>query len=327
MPIVEVSGNYGEVIQQLGLSGEFNNEPLKQVDYDSRIQQDLPRVCYFDEDIRTMKHRLADRSHLLQNQLLYNQGNLDGRFFSVSAYLTGAYRALQASALEEDKRKPGENLAFSYLDDSAQLCGLSIEYYNKSQFIITVIKGVTQPIDNRKVHYFTQPEFIPNEAGTKQNLPQNSLVNCVEKAINSKKVNGLLKGIITEDDYLLEQPFLELKGRFSADKNIEEKGSFFQRNAGNLILAGIAFLGVVAVLLTLTGVLAPVGLGLGIIAIAGAVVLGAFSTHEPKRESESSRETDVTHHDRIPEFQASAAKTPNVERTTETPVQGNKPGM
>ena len=288
MSIVICSGSYRGVIQQLGLADDFDETPLTPGAYDEIIQADLPRMCYAtDGDLLEMKRRLANIADLDPKKLIYRQGDLDGRFFSQSARKTQAHTALLQSALEEDKQRIGENLAFSYVDEKGDLCGFSMDYYNESQFIISVIKGVNKPIDEREVHYFTQPEFIPEQASTKpETLAPTNLVQCVEKATNCTKVNKLLKEIITKEGTVLKEPFLRLKGRLSPDKNIDDKQSFFQRNAGNLILVGICFLAVVAVLLTLTGVLAPIGLTLGagfgtVIAIAaagGAAVLGAERT-------------------------------------------------
>lgn len=234
------TGNYPTVIDAIDLPKVFYDKSKSRDAYNQVVEVDVPRGSYinFNGKVQNIIERLTDTQHLKDEDLSYTQGNFWGSIFTgMSIQLHGNYTSTTMKAGEEGTLKNYTNdLAFTYIDDEGNLCGLSIWYLRDDSdqnipvdkrslpFTVAVIKNVNQAPQKREVTYFTHHSFLSKKAHGGEDLEADKLIKELEKATNCQAVNQLLTGIIKKDSIALDL-FLDLKNNrlLKGKKNIDDR--------------------------------------------------------------------------------------------------------
>jgi hypothetical protein len=234
------TGNYIEVLHDLGFPPAFFEKQKPEV-YDATIAKDLHRTCYlnFYGNSEEMKQRLADRTHLSEDNLNYAQGTLSGSIFPrVKISTLPKYRAV----LDEDSPIPREHrysgIDVHYIDDGGISSGFSLVFlledeveipFMKRQrhFAVSIIKDVINTPEQRQVTYISHLSLTHNEnegpmPESNGELMESAMVlGTIDAALNSKSISQLLKDIIIDENINIDN-FFTLYDRIAPNHNIDD---------------------------------------------------------------------------------------------------------
>lgn len=236
------TANYVEVVEALQLPSDFYKKSTRET-YAEQIKKDLDRMCYvnFSGNVAGMQQRLADSSHLGDDELSYTQGDFYAGVFTESMMkMAPTFVATTMSAAQEGSIEGyTDNIGFNYDDDKGRHCGVSLVYLRDDsdrsikvekrplRYALAIIRDVNLPLSQREVVFLSHTDFLCRDKDAfipgGKSVDGNQVAKELQEALHSTSVQRLLAPVLQKDGSINLTEFNALKNRIITNQNIDDR--------------------------------------------------------------------------------------------------------